>query len=234
MKLSAPIYSLKRLAKSISRTENIPLHTALDRVAHDEGFLSWSLLASKYTSKSIADYLLDRTKPGELVLLGARPGHGKTRMGVEIVANSTKTGNHGWFFTLEWNKSDVEEQLNNLGALPLGSNVNFHFDRSDSISADHIINSLYGAESGSVAVIDYLQLLDQKRTNPALSIQVNQLRAFAQQNGVIILCLSQVDRSFENAGRQVPTLSDVRLPNPLDLQLFDNAYFLHNGNFESA
>ena len=47
MKLSAPIYQLKRRAKLLSRTDTIPLHQALDRIAQEEGFTAWSLLASR-------------------------------------------------------------------------------------------------------------------------------------------------------------------------------------------
>lgn len=47
MKLSAPVYHLKRRAKLLSREENIPLHEALDRTAAKEGFSSWSLLTAK-------------------------------------------------------------------------------------------------------------------------------------------------------------------------------------------
>jgi hypothetical protein len=36
MKLSAPIYHLKRQARILSRDENIPLHEALDRLAARE------------------------------------------------------------------------------------------------------------------------------------------------------------------------------------------------------
>jgi hypothetical protein len=43
MKLSAPLYHLKRKAKLLSRAENIPLHEALDRVARQEGFRAWGL-----------------------------------------------------------------------------------------------------------------------------------------------------------------------------------------------
>jgi hypothetical protein len=42
MKLSAPLYHLKRKAKILSRAENIPLHEALDRIARQEGFGGWS------------------------------------------------------------------------------------------------------------------------------------------------------------------------------------------------
>jgi hypothetical protein len=44
MRLSAPIYRLRQKAKQLAREAGIPLHQALIRVAHNEGFQSWSLL----------------------------------------------------------------------------------------------------------------------------------------------------------------------------------------------
>jgi len=46
MTLSAPIHQLKRRARLLSRRERIPLHAALDRIATDEGYRSWSLLVA--------------------------------------------------------------------------------------------------------------------------------------------------------------------------------------------
>jgi len=231
MNLSAPIYSLKRAAKSLSRQKRIPLHAALDKVAQDEGFRNWSLLASRAASGNAAISLLQLLAPGKLVLLSARPGQGKTLTGVDLVAKFTKRSKHGWFFTLEWSQADVDRCLNLLGECSLHENKFFHFDGSDSISAKYIIEQLADAEKGTVVVIDYLQLLDQKRSNPSLSEQVNNLKYFAQLRGIIIVCLSQVDRSFESTGKRAPALSDVRIPNPIDLRLFDQACFLHNGKF---
>ena len=76
MKLSAPLYHLKRKAKLLSRAENIPLHEALDRVARQEGFGGWSLLAAKATATAPAEKLFARLAPGDLVLVGA-PGPGQ-------------------------------------------------------------------------------------------------------------------------------------------------------------
>ena len=70
MKLSAPLYHLKRKAKLLSRAENIPLHEALDRVARQEGFGGWSLLAAKATATAPAEKLFARLAPGDLVLVG--------------------------------------------------------------------------------------------------------------------------------------------------------------------
>ena len=50
MKLSAPIHVLKRKAKLRARDEGTPLNQALDRVAQEEGFKSWSLLTARSSS----------------------------------------------------------------------------------------------------------------------------------------------------------------------------------------
>jgi hypothetical protein len=53
MSLSAPIYRLRHRAKLLSRKVGIPLHEALDRVARNEGFQSWSLLVARNSEQSV-------------------------------------------------------------------------------------------------------------------------------------------------------------------------------------
>jgi replicative DNA helicase len=77
-------------------------------------------------------------------------------------------------------------------------------------------------------VIDYLQLLDQKRGNPDIAVQVRALKAFADQLGLIIVFLSQIHRSYDASAKRCPDLGGVRLPNPLDLTLFDKTCFINN------
>ncbi len=77
MKLSAPVYRLKQKAKRLSRDAKLPLHQALDQIAVNEGFPAWSLLAAKASGISPAERLYDWLNPGELLLLGARPGQEK-------------------------------------------------------------------------------------------------------------------------------------------------------------
>jgi len=45
MRLTAPVYQLRRKARLLSHDARIPLHEALDRIAAQEGFAGWSLLA---------------------------------------------------------------------------------------------------------------------------------------------------------------------------------------------
>ena len=85
---------------------------------------------------------------------------------------------------------------------------------------------------GTLAVVDYLQILDQKREKPELMTQVRALKAFARDKGVIVVFISQIDRSYDPALKPLPDLDDVRLPNPLDLALFDKLFFLHAGKVQ--
>lgn len=213
MKLSAPIYRLKRKARLLSREANIPLYEALDRVAVEEGFGSWSLLVAK--TPSPAARLFAQLSPGDLLLVGARPGQGKTLLSLELAAEAMKAGHRAVFFSLEYTERDAPQGL--------------EFDGSDLISADYIVKKLDSALPGTLAVIDYLQILDQRRENPELAVQVRTLRAFAQERGLIVVFISQIDRAYDSAKKPCPDLRDVRLPNPLDLKLFHKACFLNAG-----
>ncbi|KAA3447781.1 DNA helicase [Mesorhizobium sp. SARCC-RB16n] len=229
MRLSWPVYHLKRQARLLSRRDKIPLHEALDRIATQEGFASWSLLAARGAETGLAGRLFAQLAPGDLVLVGARPGHGKTLMSLELAIEAMKSGHRSVFFTLEYTHRDVLERFRAIGVEPARYDKLFEFDNSDAISADYIIGRLGSASRGMLAVIDYLQLLDQKRENPSLMDQVRTLKAFARDSGVILVFISQIDRSYDPVTKPVPDIGDIRLPNPLDLSLFNKACFLNKG-----
>jgi replicative DNA helicase len=108
----------------------------------------------------------------------------------------------------------------------------FDIDCSDAISADYVVKRMMGAPRGTFVVIDYLQLLDQRREHPDLNNQVRTLKSFARDNGLIVVFISQIDRSYDASTKPCPDLGDVRLPNPLDLKLFDKTCFLNNAEVE--
>ncbi len=83
---------------------------------------------------------------------------------------------------------------------------------SGDISADFIVRHLSGSPLGTVAVINYLQILDQQRSKPSLSEQVQVLHEFVHETGVVLGFISQIDRSFDPERNPLPGLGDVRLP----------------------
>ena len=229
MKLSAPIYQLKRRAKLLARTDTIPLHQALDRIAQEEGFTAWSLLSSQHEPS--ASSMLSQLADGDLLLIAARPGHGKTLLGLQLLLDAVSQARRATFFTLEYTH---QQSMNRIHALPEGEAIGDRIEivTSDEISADYIIRHLAGAPRGTVAVIDYLQLLDQQRSKPALSEQVSALQSFARDTGVVLAFISQIDRSYDPSLKPCPDVDDVRLPNPLDLKLFDKTCFLNNAEVQ--
>ncbi|MDX8352784.1 DNA helicase [Cognatiyoonia sp. IB215182] len=228
MKCTAPIPVLKSRAKALAKRDRIPLSEALDQVARTQGFSAWSLLAAQ-EAQSRQDQLLSCLAPGDLVLLGARPGKGKTLMGLQLIADAVAKGGSGVFFTLEYTQTDVVARLRQLGVDPQALGDAFGLDISDDICADYVIERVAGMPPGGLVVIDYMQLLDQRSDHPDLAHQVTALRNCAQRQGLIVVMISQIRRDYDPAVRPIPELSDVRLPNPLDLSLFSKTCFIGDG-----
>jgi replicative DNA helicase len=229
MRLSSPIYTLKRQAKLLVRDNDIRLHTALNQVAQQEGFKNWSHLASNYGKATAAKELMGELSPSDMVLIGARPGHGKSLLGLELIALAKKSKRTGYVFSLDYNEADVWNRFEKLSFGPKEHDRSIVVDTSDDICAEHIIECLSHATDDALAVVDYLQLLDQRRSHPPLDEQVRALKKFARKRGVIIVMLSQIDRAFELSSSDLPSVRDIRLPNPVDLSLFDKKCFLHDG-----
>ncbi|WP_271545084.1 DNA helicase [Bradyrhizobium sp. CCBAU 45321] len=162
----------------------------------------------------------------------ARPGLGKTLMSLELAVEAMKSGHRAAFFSLEYTEKDVLDRLRAIGVEPAQFVKLFEVDCSDAISADYIVKQMEAAPRGTFVVIDYLQLLDQRRENPDLTVQVRALRSFARDTGLIVVFISQIDRSYDPAAKPCPDLSDVRLPNPLDLKLFDKTCFINNAEVQ--
>jgi len=136
-------------------------------------------------------------------------------------------GRRSAFFTLEFSEAQTRTHLRRLATDAQAAAI--EIDTSDDICADYVMRRLSGASRGTVAVIDYLQILDQHRSKPALGEQIVTLRAFARSSGVILAFIAQIDRSYDPTREPLPDLADIRLPNPLDMALFSKACFLHAG-----
>jgi replicative DNA helicase len=148
--------------------------------------------------------LFARLAPGDLVLVGARPGQGKTLMSLELAVQAMKSGSRGVFFTLEYTEKDMLDRFRAIGVAREDFAGLFEFDSSDEMSADYIVKRLAGAPRGTLVVVDYLQLLDQKRENPELMVQVRALQSFARDRGLIFVFISQIDRAYDPLKKSCP------------------------------
>jgi replicative DNA helicase len=238
MKLSAPIYQLKTKAKKLKKERGIQLTEALNLVAREEGFNNWSLLMSKEEQILPTHYgeILDYLNPGDVILVGARPGIGKTNFTMGLFVQGLKEKrSKSFYFSLESTFKGLVSRVNSFDESIGQDDELFELNDSDEICSEYIISrAKESVSSGSVIVIDYLQLLDQKRTNPVVQDQINDLVEFAKQTGAIIICISQIDRKLENKTSKRPTLDDVRLVNPLDIKCFNKILFLYKEDMSNG
>lgn len=217
MKLSAPLFQLKRRAKLMARNNNVALHEALDQIAREEGFARWSLLSSQVAAASLSETILSRLNDGDLLLVAGRPGHGKTTLGLQLLLDAIRDDRKAIFFTLELTEQQSRKHVRSLEEDTPGIGDTLEIVTSDEISADFIIRHLSESPRGAVAIVDYLQLLDQQRSKPVLSEQVFALGDFARKAGVVIGFISQIDRSFDPETKRLPDIQDIRLPNLVDI-----------------
>ncbi len=155
------------------------------------------------------------------------PRQGKTLLGLRLLLDAAREGRRAVLFTLEHIEREIVQRIRSLGGdlppfLP-------EIVTSDEIDADFIVRYLPDAGRGCVFVIDYLQILDQRRSKPPLSDQLKALRAFADKTGVILGFISQIDRSFDPERAGLPGFDDIRRPNPIPAGIFTKACFLHSG-----
>ncbi|TYC49756.1 DNA helicase [Rhodobacterales bacterium] len=229
MKLSAPIYQLKRRAKLLARSSKMTLAEALDQVARDEGFARWSLLAARYSSVAPSGKVLSRLENGDMLLLGARPGHGKTTLGLEIMLDAVVMGRSAHYFTLFHTHLEVDAILKSLAPARDEDRSRIRVSTSDEIGCAYIMRLMSDAAPGSLGLVDYLQLLDGKDGGKSLGEQMTQLADFARRRSVILVFLSQIERSFDPLQKRLPDFDDIRMSDRLAPGTFNRACFLHDG-----
>lgn len=231
MTLSAPIYALKHEARLMGRRDKLPLHAALNAIARREGFRSWSHLSAAAPTPDALNALMRVTGNGGLILLAARPGQGKTLLALQMLAKSAQAGRDAILFTLDYSQPQIDDRLAHLN---IPQPAPFDVDLSNQISGAYIRDALAARAGPSLAAVDYLQLLDQRRSTPPLHTQIADLADYTRRSGDTIVLISQIDRQFDETDRPLPGLGDLRLPNPVALSDFAAAVFVHAGRFAAV
>jgi len=190
------------------------------------------------TGYSDLDAITQGMKAGELVVLAARPGVGKTALALCIAYNTARRGHRVGIFSLEM---DRELLLQRLVALELGvetTKVSRLLRRGDTaamralarvselpIYVDHTpalnvmamrdrARRLSSEQPVDLWIVDYLQLAQgqSERDDEVRRITAvsQELMSMAREFRTPVLALSQLSRAVESRADHMPMLSDLR------------------------
>lgn len=198
---------------------------------------------------------LNRT---DFILLGARPGMGKTSFALNIARHAAvKAGKRVAFFSLEMSKEQLVSRLLSTEALVEGtklrtgklsedewvrlieagdilSKTELYFDDNPSITVPEIKAKLRRLRDVDLVVIDYLQLMTSSvridnRVQEISQITRN-LKIMAKELNVPVLTLSQLARDSEKRTNHRPVLSDLRDSGSIE-QDADIVLFLYRDDY---
>ncbi|HAN21035.1 MAG: replicative DNA helicase [Clostridiales bacterium GWF2_36_10] len=184
------------------------------------------------------DSLLVGMGDGDLIVLGGRPGMGKTTFAVNIATHVAKrTKKEVAIFSLEMTSEQLVarilcseamidshsmrtgrldgEQWKRLAeAASALSETNILIDDTSSISATSMKAKLRRLKNLGLVVVDYLQLMQGEKHTENRVLEIGQItRAFklmAKDLHVPIILCSQLGRATETRSDKMPVLSDLR------------------------
>ena len=182
------------------------------------------------------DDCLGGLEGGDITVIGARPGVGKSAIVTQIIGQMAKKGYRVGYFNLEMNESQVYERfVSRLAELSLtrvrraksflgGEEEAFNKANEEMAGYDVIIST--GSKSVSevkaesrhqrfdVIVIDYLQLIkaDRRYANRASEVGdiSKSIKGLASELHVPIILLSQLNRVSESKETKEPTMAELR------------------------
>ena len=178
-------------------------------------------------------------RPGNMAVLGARPGMGKTCLAVNLTLNALAAGRKCLFLSLEMSGHDIIERLlsarggigmqrmsqglltereaNDLdGAAVFLASAPLVLDDVGALTGEEAARRISAAAQSSgidFVVVDYVQLMTGRRSdnrNDQIAEISNTLKRAAMESNATVLVLSQLNRVVERRANLRPILSDLR------------------------
>jgi replicative DNA helicase len=185
------------------------------------------------------DVLLGGLNKSDLIIVGARPGMGKTSIALNIAQHvAVKEKKTVCFFALEMTRDQLTQRLlsdvssidgkkfrdGNISpqewprifkAAQLLSETQIYIDESPAVTVSQMKAKLRRMKTLDLVIIDYLQLMQDSRRYENRVQEVTaitrQLKNMAKELNVPVLVCAQLSRSTEKSGKSHrPVLSDLR------------------------
>ena len=212
------------------------------------------------TGFSGLDRVLVQMAAGDLVIMGARPGMGKTSFVMNIATNVAKASRKSvCIFSLEMSGEQLvnrilsseamvdsyslrsgqikpEDWENLAGAVSALSGCEIYIDDTSAIGTTEMKAKLRRIPNLGLVVIDYLGLMQSTARSDNRAVQVGEisrnLKIMAKDFGVPIICCAQLNRGTESrsGSDKKPTLSDLRDSGSIE-QDADIVLFLYRGEY---
>ena len=185
------------IREAISRT-----YARLDLLARDKAAASGTP-----TGFSALDRTLVGLGEGDLVIVGARPGMGKTSFCMNLATNIAKsTKKNVCVFSLEMSAEQLASRMLSSEAL---------VDNTTGITVTRMKAKLRRVKNLGLVVVDYLQLMqgEGRRTdNRVLEVgDISRgLKILAKELKIPVICCAQLSRGPESRTDKRPMLSDLR------------------------
>lgn len=202
------------------------------------------------------DRMIDGLRPGDMVIIAARPSIGKTSFSMNIAEFVALELNESIaVFSLEmtaesliarmaYSRSMVSKKAVQSGAITeadlvgIGNAINMIAaskliieDKGVSRLIDilSVTKELVRKKKVRVILVDYIQIVqtDGRTRNDEISKISSNLKLLGKELGITIIILSQLSRDPEKQGNRKPKLSDLRESGSLE-QDADAVVFLHN------
>ena len=205
------------------------------------------------------DKMITGLNKSDLIILGARPGMGKTSFALNIVRNvAMNTGKTVCFFSLEMTRDQLAQRMLSSEAgiksekLRTGeldddewtrlaqagdalSKANIYFDETSSITVPEMKAKLRRMKQVDLVVVDYLGLMKSARATENRVQEVSEitrnLKIMAKDLKVPVIACAQLSRGTEAKGKShKPALSDLRESGSIE-QDADIVLFLYRESY---
>lgn len=213
------------------------METTIDKI--ENNYKLGGNITGMATGYKMLDAILNGIERKKYIIIGARPGVGKTAFSLEL-SRRLAVKNKVMFFSLEMTKEELGERLVSstkaiqnykvrTGKLTDGefsrlmegvaeiSELNLTVDDTEALSVEELCRratrhkNKYGLD---VVVVDYLTLLNteekHKDIRESVNIISNKLRQLSKKLNVAVISLCQLNRAVEGRQDKRPTVADLK------------------------